>query len=328
MDFDVALSFAGEDREFVDQVANYLRAAGVKVFYDKFEQVDMWGKDLYELLDRVYRKEARFTVIFASQHYARKLWPRHERRSAQARALGEHAEYILPARFDNTEVPGLPDTIHYLDLKKISAKALADAVCEKLVRSGVVLKRTTPMLAGSRLVRSAVDRIIIKVVSENGEGLSGVELYLVAANGTYLSGRTGQDGATALEVTKRGLVSIFCVHPEKPAFLAEGFDPISDFRITLPVMRGVGSQISLGGWDRLPGLSGEINPICDGLNRLYVYTKNISVDGNSLQPTPFELGKELHCEDAAGNELLVTFVAAVGRCFLIQHRRYPEETSY
>lgn len=37
----IALSFAGEDREYVDQVANLLRDSGVKVFYDKFEEANL-----------------------------------------------------------------------------------------------------------------------------------------------------------------------------------------------------------------------------------------------------------------------------------------------
>jgi hypothetical protein len=46
MEYHVALSFAGEDREYVDQVAGHLRRLGVNVFYDKYEQVDLWSKDL------------------------------------------------------------------------------------------------------------------------------------------------------------------------------------------------------------------------------------------------------------------------------------------
>jgi hypothetical protein len=53
-EFDVALSFAGEDRSYVDQVANSLHRQGVKVFYDLFEEAELWGKDLYTHLIDVY----------------------------------------------------------------------------------------------------------------------------------------------------------------------------------------------------------------------------------------------------------------------------------
>ena len=44
-DFEVALSFAGEDRSYVEAVASYLKDRGVRVFYDAYEKVDLWGKD-------------------------------------------------------------------------------------------------------------------------------------------------------------------------------------------------------------------------------------------------------------------------------------------
>src|SRR5690349_8525080 len=106
-EFDVALSFAGEDRPYVDRVAHELRDRGVKVFYDLFEEADLWGKDLYARLSDVYQRRARFTVMFISAKYAEKLWTNHERRAAQARAFQEAQEYILPARFDETDIPGV-----------------------------------------------------------------------------------------------------------------------------------------------------------------------------------------------------------------------------
>jgi hypothetical protein len=130
--YDVALSFAGENRDYVDQVATILREKDVRVFYDKFEEAKLWGKDLYEYLSEVYQKEARYTVIFISEHYAKKLWTSHERKSAQARAFKENCEYILPARFDDTEVPGLLPTIAYVSLREKTPEELAELIVQKL----------------------------------------------------------------------------------------------------------------------------------------------------------------------------------------------------
>jgi len=52
-EYDVALSFAGEDREYIEKVADKLDQDGIKVFYDKFEEIDLWGKNLYDHLDDV-----------------------------------------------------------------------------------------------------------------------------------------------------------------------------------------------------------------------------------------------------------------------------------
>jgi hypothetical protein len=133
-DYDVALSFAGEDREYVEQVAGILKEHRVRVFYDRFEQIDLWGKDLYVHLDDVYRLEARYCVMFISKHYASKLWTNHERRSAQARAFKDNREYILPVRFDDTDIPGILDTVGYIDARELSPDEIADMVMEKLGR--------------------------------------------------------------------------------------------------------------------------------------------------------------------------------------------------
>lgn len=73
--YEVALSFAGEDRVYVEQVAAILKNANVPLFYDRYEEANLWGKDLVAHLDNVYRKQSRFIVVFVSKHYAAKACP-------------------------------------------------------------------------------------------------------------------------------------------------------------------------------------------------------------------------------------------------------------
>lgn len=140
--FHVALSFAGEDRAYVDAVAKALHSEGVDVFYDKFEEVDLWGKDLYVRLSDVYQNRALYTVMFVSDAYRKKLWTNHERKSAQARAFAESQEYILPVFFDESvEVPGLLKTTGHIALDSRSPADLAALIVKKLQKSGVRLKQ-------------------------------------------------------------------------------------------------------------------------------------------------------------------------------------------
>lgn len=173
--YDVALSFAGEDRPYVAEVANMLRQLGVRVFYDEYEEVDLWGKDLYSHLDKVYRKDAQFCVMFISRNYANKVWTNHERQSAQARALQE-SSYILIARFDDTDIPGVRETIAYVDLSKKDPIELAHLIARKLGPEFKIdelvsyLKHSLPeydiTIHGAYLIfHSSVQRVI----SENGE---------------------------------------------------------------------------------------------------------------------------------------------------------------
>lgn len=47
-EYDVCFSFAGADRGYVHETADILRNEGVRVFYDEYEEAELWGKDLYE----------------------------------------------------------------------------------------------------------------------------------------------------------------------------------------------------------------------------------------------------------------------------------------
>jgi len=134
--YDIALSFAGEDREIAEQIANLLQNRGIKVFYDKFEQATLWGKNLYDYLEDIYTNRARYCVILISSSYAQEAWTRHERRSAQARAFQEYGEYILPVRLDDTSIPGLPETVAYVDYRNLSIEKIVDLIIEKLRNSG------------------------------------------------------------------------------------------------------------------------------------------------------------------------------------------------
>lgn len=131
-EYDVAVSFAGENRSAVEQFVSLLQGAGLNVFYDTAEQGKLWGKDLYEHLDDVYKHKARFCVMFISEHYAKKRWTNHERKSAQERAFKENREYILPVRFDDTVIPGLRDTVGYLDLRQMKIGQIAELAIDKI----------------------------------------------------------------------------------------------------------------------------------------------------------------------------------------------------
>ncbi len=131
-DYDVALSFAGEQRPYVEQVAKTVAAAGVSVFYDDFEEVRMWGRDLPSFLEQLFREKARFCVLFLSADYARKAFPRWEGQAAIARLVKQKGEYILPIRFDSTDLPGLPPMTKYLDGQKLTPPQVAANILEKL----------------------------------------------------------------------------------------------------------------------------------------------------------------------------------------------------
>jgi len=80
-EFDVAPSFAEEDRDRVLPIVQRLKELGVTVFYDEDQQAEMWGLDLVEYFSETFNKRARFVLLFSSQHYV-SAWASLQRRAA------------------------------------------------------------------------------------------------------------------------------------------------------------------------------------------------------------------------------------------------------
>jgi hypothetical protein len=151
--WDVALSFAGAQRAYVKRVAEALKAREVRCFYDEDEQVRLWGTHLAEELPRIYAQESAAVVVFISADYAGRDWTRLERRAAFSRAVVEAGVYVLPARFDDSELPGLLDDVVTVDLRRYTPEQFADLVAEKVAGlAGGPWAGTGPLAAGQLLV--------------------------------------------------------------------------------------------------------------------------------------------------------------------------------
>jgi hypothetical protein len=130
--YDVALSFAGEDREVARKIANIARSNGLLVYFDEHHLWESWGKDLSEYLGSIYGGGARYCLILISSDYCRKAYTIFERRIALARALESREEYVLPVVLDDSWPPGLPRTTGYLDLRVLTINEVAEAVIQKI----------------------------------------------------------------------------------------------------------------------------------------------------------------------------------------------------
>ncbi|GAA3389133.1 tetratricopeptide repeat protein [Cryptosporangium minutisporangium] len=148
--WDVALSFAGAQRPYVEQVAAVLKASGVRCFYDADEQLTLWGKFLPEELSDLYAYRAAAVVVFVSAEYAAGDWTRLERRAALDRAVRDRAERVLPARFDDTALPGLLAGLVTVDLREVEPRTFAHLLIEKLATLGVLGTGPPPGAATTR----------------------------------------------------------------------------------------------------------------------------------------------------------------------------------
>lgn len=128
--FDVCDSFAGEQRALAEAFVNKVTEKGLTVINDGYYKSQLWGTDLPVVLDEIYRKRSRYCVAFVSEEYTKKMWPSHERKSAQARALAEPG-YLLPIKVEDVELPGMAPTVGHVSLADTSIDEIADLFIEQ-----------------------------------------------------------------------------------------------------------------------------------------------------------------------------------------------------
>ncbi|MFD2563814.1 TIR domain-containing protein [Aquimarina rubra] len=313
-EYDVALSFAGENRAYVEKVANSLKLKGIKVFYDLFEEANLWGKNLYEYLSEIYQNKARYTVLFVSSFYNKKLWTNHERVSMQARAFQESREYILPARFDNTEIPGILKTIGYINLENKTPEELAILIENKLKKDQTFIRNRWSKL--STMINPKPFVFTIKLIDEKKQLVKHAKVVLIANNSTYLEGFTDEHGLVHFVIRTRKMYTVLIAHTSYPAVVFHHINPKEDIEVTIEKSNNSGSVI-INKSGHIPGISGKIEPVLKPDKGLSLYADNIAVDGGKHQPYDFALDTAISLEDNEGNRAHVTFRFFQGRIALI-----------
>jgi hypothetical protein len=133
--YEVALSFAGEDRSFAETVAEGLREQGIAVFYDNYEPEQLWGEDLSIKLREIYHSMSRYCIMIVSQLYINKMWPNYERQQSIERLIEQRGSgYILPVTLDGYEgeIPGLSKLIGYLPASSSNPEKVVNAFLRKI----------------------------------------------------------------------------------------------------------------------------------------------------------------------------------------------------
>jgi hypothetical protein len=131
-EFDIALSFAGPEREYARAIYEILTASDVRVFLDEVLEAEIWGKNLPEYLTDVYSRSAQYCLMLISKDYVARAYTRVERRAAFDRMLESVGEYVLPVRVDDSWIDGLPKATAYLDLRTSGVLGVTEAALRKV----------------------------------------------------------------------------------------------------------------------------------------------------------------------------------------------------
>lgn len=135
--YDIAVSFAGEQRDYVVQVVEACKRHGIAVFYDFDLSNDWWGHSFIREQRKIYGTQARFFVPFISTEYLAKPIPMDEFSAAMMTAVKQGDGYILPVLMGDVKVP--PDLLHphivYLRGDDYTPDQLAEQLQRRITRA-------------------------------------------------------------------------------------------------------------------------------------------------------------------------------------------------
>lgn len=115
--FEVALSFPGEVRQFIETVAKQLvRVLGPNtVFYDNFYKSQLASPNLDTSLQELYGHRSKLVVVFLSEDYAGKKWCGIEFCAIREIINLKRDDMVMYVRFDNANVQGVFTHDGYID---------------------------------------------------------------------------------------------------------------------------------------------------------------------------------------------------------------------
>lgn len=132
--FKVALSFPGENRPFVAEVAEHLKdtLGSESVFYDNDYVAELARPNLDLLLQRIYHDSSDLIVVFLSGDYAAKEWCGLEWRAIRDIIKQRRDAQVMLLRLDQEPVPGLFGIDGYIDVTGWSPSQTAEAITKRI----------------------------------------------------------------------------------------------------------------------------------------------------------------------------------------------------
>lgn len=132
--FLVALSFPGEYRGVVSQVAEVLAGelGKEKVFYDRFYEAELARPNMDTYLQNIYRNEAELLVLFIGEAYEKKEWCGLEWRAIRDLIKKKAESAIMPIRMEEGAVTGLFSIDGYVNGRGRTVEELAELILQRL----------------------------------------------------------------------------------------------------------------------------------------------------------------------------------------------------
>ena len=108
VEYDFAISFAGENRDLAREVSQQLLTLDAHVFFDENFETNFLGDAWSTQFERIFGRDSRLVICLLDTHYREKIWPTFERECFLARVQkGE----VIPIFLDDTSFVGIAKDI-------------------------------------------------------------------------------------------------------------------------------------------------------------------------------------------------------------------------
>ena len=132
--FDVALSFPGQCREYVKTIAE--RTSDMlgpdKCFYDGYYTAQLARPDLDLLLQGIYRDRSKLIVVFLGHDFRNSEWCGLELRAIRSILKARDRNRVMYLRMDDGAVEGVMETDGYVDVRRYEPEEVAQFIHQRV----------------------------------------------------------------------------------------------------------------------------------------------------------------------------------------------------
>jgi hypothetical protein len=136
-EFNFAISFAGQNRDFARAIFNELSLLDARVFFDEHYEANYLGQTWSAQFERIFRHDSQWVICLLDEPYRERIWPTFERECFLPRV--EKGE-VFPIYLDDTVFVGIPrDLVGIkvsppqmdISVRELTAKHIAHKLIER-----------------------------------------------------------------------------------------------------------------------------------------------------------------------------------------------------
>ena len=183
--FQVALSFAGEHRNFVAGVAEQLsRNLGQnRVFYDRYYEAELARPNLDTYLIDLYREHTGLIAIFLCSNYTQKEWCGLEWRVVRDVLKSKRDSEIMTFKFDDVFIEGLLSIDGYIDIDNRTPEEVAYLILQRINGKDTLPLHSSKSTLSAPAARPTVADTVIKAQTPPPQTPSGLRTGSIKAGG-------------------------------------------------------------------------------------------------------------------------------------------------